>query len=291
MASLRSATWALLLLAMTLRSAFGAAFSNPEPVEIVGYEGDAMEPFISRDDQYLFFNNSNDPKVRTKLYWAENIDGKTFRYRGEIEGVNAGALDAVASMDGQGNFYFVSPRSYALTLSTIYRGRFAGGGVENVELVEGLSLRRPGIVNFDAEISADGQTLYGVDGDLAGGGPPKWARIFIARRDGTGFKRAPDSDRLLANVNSSEVQYAPDISSDGLELFFTQLTGALFWRTARIMRATRASEAEPFDQPRAVESITGFAEGPSISNDGKRLYFHKRVDGGFRIYRVTRDRP
>ncbi|MFQ6087920.1 MAG: hypothetical protein ACE5K0_03340 [Candidatus Methanofastidiosia archaeon] len=32
-------------------------FKNPQKVEIIGYDGDALEPFISRDGQYLFFNN------------------------------------------------------------------------------------------------------------------------------------------------------------------------------------------------------------------------------------------
>jgi hypothetical protein len=175
-------------------------------------------------------------------------------------------------------------------LSTIYRGQFNNGRVENIELVEGLSRQQRGIVNFDAEISDDGQTLYGVDGDLSGGGSPKSARFFIARREGGVFRRLPDSDRLLANVNDDRVQYAPDISADGLEFFYTRLTGLLFWRRTEIMRATRASTSEPFGQPHPVESITGFAEGPSISGDGKYLYFHKRVGDGFRIYRVMRGR-
>lgn len=34
-------------------------FGDPKRVEIIGYRGDAMEPFISRDGAYLFFNNLN----------------------------------------------------------------------------------------------------------------------------------------------------------------------------------------------------------------------------------------
>jgi hypothetical protein len=43
-----------------------AEFANPQRVTIRGYSDDAMEPFLTRDDKYLFFNNSNDPQVNTK---------------------------------------------------------------------------------------------------------------------------------------------------------------------------------------------------------------------------------
>jgi hypothetical protein len=100
----------------------------------------------------------------------------------------------------------------------------------------------------------------------------------------------PDSDRLLAKINADQIQYAPAISADGLELFYTRLTGALFWQRAQIMHATRATTADPYGPPQLIESITEFAEAPSISADGRYLYFHQRVNDSFRIYRATRDR-
>jgi len=54
-------------------SALKTAFANPERVAIRGCDGDAMEPFLSRDAMVLFFKNSNDPKVNTDLSWAERI--------------------------------------------------------------------------------------------------------------------------------------------------------------------------------------------------------------------------
>jgi hypothetical protein len=88
------------------------SFSNAERVSILGYADDAMEPFITRDGKYLFFNNLNEPRVNTNLHWAERIDDLKFRYKGEIAGVNTSALEGVPSMDRQGDFYFVSTRSY-----------------------------------------------------------------------------------------------------------------------------------------------------------------------------------
>jgi hypothetical protein len=57
--------------------------SQPERVTIRGYKGEAMEPFITRDGRYLFFNNLNDPAVNTNLYYAERVDDLTFEFRGE----------------------------------------------------------------------------------------------------------------------------------------------------------------------------------------------------------------
>ena len=247
-----------------------------------------MEPFVSRDGRYLLFNNRNDPSENTDLHWAERIDDLTFRYRGRIDGVNTTVLEGVPSLDREGNLYFISPRSYKDTLSTVYRARFEDGKAAGVELVKGLSLGKPGIVTFDAEISPDGRFLYGADGDLSGGGLPKTADLFVARRAGDRFERMPDSDRIMAGINTSALEYAPAISSDGLELFFTRLSGALFWRKLTIEHATRTSADAPFAPSQTIAAITGFVEAPSVSGDGKALYYHGKVDGMHRIYRVTR---
>jgi hypothetical protein len=132
-----------------------------------GYDDEAMEPFITRDGKYLFFNNLNEPQVNTNLHWAERVDALHFKYRGEIRGVNTLALEGVPSMDRQGNFYFVLNRTYDQTASTLYRGKFADGVLTGAEIVPGVSLAKPGIVNFDAEISADGNTLYFVESQFS----------------------------------------------------------------------------------------------------------------------------
>jgi hypothetical protein len=58
------------------------------------------------------------------------------------------------------------------------------------------------------------------------------------------FERLPDSSRIFANINTSALEYAAAISSDGLELFFTRMTGALFWRKLTIEHAVRPSAAK-----------------------------------------------
>ena len=260
------------------------AFGAPQRVTIRGYGGDAMEPFISRDGRYLFFNNSNDPKVDTNLHYAERVDELTFDYRGEIKGANSTALDGVASMDRAGNFFFISTRSYAQSLSTLYRGRFANGALTGVELVPGVSLQRHGMVMFDAEVSPGGEVIFVVDGEFRGGPLPRSADIAVAVRDGTAFRRHPASAEFMRNVNTPALEYAPAVSPDLLELFFTRVSGGQL----AIYRAARSSRDEPFGIPERVAAITGFVEAPSLSGDGRSLYYHRRDGERYVIYRVAR---
>ena len=263
-------------------------FHDPQRVSIRGYTGKAMEPFVTRDGKWLLFNNSNDPSVNTDLHYAARVDGLTFAYRGEIAGVNTPALEGVPSVDRNGSLYFVSTRSYADTFSTLYRGRFQDGRVSSVALVPGVSLRRPGIVNFDAEVSADGNTLYIVDGDFSTVPRPSAARIVIATRIGSGFRRDPNSAAVLRNVNTNGLVYAPSVSADGLELFFTRVPSLTAGVPPTIYRAARKSQGAPFGPPQQVAAITGFAEGPTLDAGGHALYYHKRENGRFILYRVTR---
>jgi WD40-like Beta Propeller Repeat len=262
------------------------AFSSSTQVTITGYSGDAMEPFISKDGQYLFFNNRNDPSVDTNLYYASRVDDQTFTLVGPIPGANSPQLDAVASLDTLGNFYFVSTRSYSTTLSTVYSGPFTAAGLGSVAVVPGVSPQKSGIVNFDAEISADGQTLWFDDGDYSTGSLTA-ASIVIADRQGGTFVRDANSVMWLATINNSDLNYAPSISVDGLELFFTRVS-TVAGATPAIYRATRTDTNSAFAAPELVTAASGFVEAPSLSADGHLLYFHKLVNGTYVIQVVRR---
>ncbi len=258
-------------------------FANPQRVMILGYSDHAMEPFISRDGMYLFFNNLNDPTVDTKLHWAERIDDLSFQYKGESGGVNTSALEAVPSMDRNNVFYFVSTRSYDQTLSTIYRGTFADGVVSGVELVLGISALMPGMVNFGAMISSDGNTLYFVDSQFGPTGPLT-ADLVIAERTGASFSRVSNSAAVMKQINTKALEYGTAIAKSGLEIFFTRVTE----NTPTIYTATRSNTSEPFGAPKRFRAISGFVEGPTLSPDEKSLYYHKKDNDKFVIYRVTR---
>src|SRR5207245_3652655 len=113
-------------------------------------------------------------------------------------------------------------RSYEQTLMTIYRGKFDRGVVRDVAPVSGLSRGVPGQVNFDVEVSADGTTLYFVDGLFTGGAVPSTADLAIAVRGDDGQFHRVDNGELAA-INTSALEYAACISEDQLELFFTRI--------------------------------------------------------------------
>ena len=262
-----------------------AIWSPPEPVRIKGYSGDAMEPFLSRDGNVLFFNTRNDPATDTDIHFALRRDDLTFVHQGILTGTKSPSLDGVPTMARDGAFCFVSPRDYFQTLNSVFCGRFTGSAVTDVAAQTGLKTARVGRLIFDVEISADGQELAFAEGDFSGGAAPDSADIYLAVRNGNGFVRA--SSHVFDKVNTDALEYAPALSADGLELFFTRLTGFWIFRQTQIFRAVRASRNEAFGEPVRLP-IEGFVEAATVSSDGHAIYFHKLVDGRFGIWRMTR---
>ncbi len=265
-----------------------ARFATPQQVAILGYEGDAMEPFLSRDGGLLFFNNRNEPADETDLHWAERIDDLTFRYRGRIDAANSATLDGVPTMSRDGRFCFISPRAYDETLATVYCGAWRDGRIGGVERQLDASPRIPGDVIFDAEISADGRSLYLAQGDFRGGGGlPRSADLRLARLVGASFSLSPADDAMFASVNTDALEYAAAISSDGRTLSFTRVEGRPPFARIGIWVSRRAGPTEPFGPPVRIAALNGFVEAPTFSDHDDSLYYH-RLDGShFSIWRAT----
>jgi hypothetical protein len=266
-------------------------YINPQSIEIEGYQGNAMEPFISPDGQYLFFNNENDPGTDTNLYWARRTGTRSFRSLGELPGANSPSLDAVASLDAAGHFYFTTLRTYDRTMNSIYTGDFNQNGLTNVHPVPGdISPKIPGTVNMDVGISPDGQTLYITRAVIVPGAPaPKKSELMVAVQRQRAFHLDPNSVQIMKNIDTGALQYAPCISADGLELYFTRASQRPSGPSVRIMVATRPTASQPFGEPEVLQSLLGFVEAPSVSTDGKEMFFHKKVGDRFVIYRAERN--
>ena len=275
-------------------------FGNPQEVQIIGYDGDAMEPFITRDGQHLLFNSSNEPGVDTDLYYAEKIEDNVFQFMGEIRGANAtDILDATPSMDREGNFYFVSVRSYLSDYQSLYRGIFRDGTVTDVEAIPGnLSLGTLGWINMDVEVTPDGETLYFASADFSErpeGMPPRSSDIRMAQRKDGQFVVTENSDFILQNINTPEgLEYGVSIPGDGLEIFFTRTSLGPCGYQMRICRAVRDSDSETFGRPETIYAVLGgdacaFAEAPSVTSDGRVLYYTARQGSRYRICMVSRE--
>lgn len=288
MAPLVAGVLAAAVLAVPAAGAACEGFAAPERVHIHGYDGVAMEPFVTRDGAWLLFNDANEPGADTNLHVAQRF-GSSFLYLGPLPGANSPELDGVPSVDDNGRIVFVSARSYGESFSTLYGGRFREGRVEGVALLPGVSRETPGYVNFDAEISPDGSTLVFVDGTIVPGSPlPLTADLVMAVRAGRSFFRHAGSEEIFAAVNTQALEYAPALSRDGRELLFTRWTPVPGSQPA-IYRTTRPAAGEPFGEPLLVSAFDGFVEAPAFAPDEDAIYLHRRgEDGVARIYRAER---
>ena len=259
---------------------------QPRRVFISGYDADAMEPFVTRDGRYLLFNNLNGPTTNTDIHFAARQDDFTWLYRGKVSGIATASLEGCPTMDSAGRMFFVSPRNYPQTLCTIYSGRFRDGLVADVQAVESISRKRPGLVNFDVDVSPDGTTLVFVDSRFLPLVGPLFADLVIAQWDGTRFTRAPDSARILTQVNTVSLEYAPTISSDKRTLYFTRFSRIFGFKGPQIFRAVRPSLSAPFGKPEHVEGLGEFVEGTALSPDERLLYFHRKDGKRFNLYAV-----
>jgi hypothetical protein len=272
------------------RAATWSSFGAPQAVAIAGYAGSAEEPFITPDGRYLLFNSS-EALPDFSLQFARAIDAQSFESEGEIQGAGVNESDALSgtpTLDDEGNLYFISTRSYNETLSTVYAGQFSDGLVTGVHQVAGVSGAQPGKVDFDVGVSPNGSNLYVAVGQFSQAGGPTSATIAVYDRSGSAFVIDPSSAKLLKAVNKvGSLNYAADLSSDELELFFTAASPAIGIAPA-IYRATRARVGKPFAHVERIAAITGFAEAPSVSSDGTTLYYHEQVGAMFQIKTVTR---
>ena len=262
-------------------------WGNLRKVDIMGYNGNAQEPFITRDSKYLFFNDykPEDKGDQKSMHWATRIDDTTFDYQGLLEGANVEAdVDGAPSMDKDGNFYWISTGTYFDDNLTVYRGTFDGTNVSDISKIDGDYHRdKKPYVNFDVEVSKTGEELYIVDGLMEDGGPIE-ADFLLVDKYGNKLDQS-----IIASVNSSQLEYAASISSDDLELYFTRLPELNFNADVGIYVAKRDSVSEPFGVPERITAVgTGFLEAPAINDEGNLFYFHKFNDKKFDIYVVER---
>ena len=263
-------------------------FDVPQKVNVQNYDGEIMEPFLSRDGEVLFFNNLNNPSVNTNLHYAHKIDDLNFEYQGELKDVNTESLEGVPTLDASNKFYFVSTRSYDDTYSTIYEGVFENDKILNIHLVDGISKETAGCVNFDVEVSEDGNWLFFVDGEFGMFGGPNEANLVLAEKTTSGFVRTSNQS-ILQHINTDQLEYAACISTDLLELYFTRVEAPLSDSSQpQIFVATRDSVNEAFGMPYKIETISGFVEGPTISPDNQILYYHKKENGKHVLYMVRK---
>ncbi|MGB5370490.1 MAG: hypothetical protein WBN18_08670 [Flavobacteriaceae bacterium] len=263
-------------------------FNSPQEITILGYDGNAMEPFITHNGQYLFFNNPTINNQSADIHYAEFLNNATFEYRGLVQGVNTNEFEGAPSMDENGNFYYTSLSTYQQNFLSIYKGIFNNGIVSNVAPIdENLTQNQMGLVDMDAVISYNGATLILAIAVFSNNNYPDESNLIIATKTNDTFIKDSNSDEILININSESSEYAASLSNDGLELFFNRSN---LPSEFKIMKATRATINDAFGIPIEIETISGgVIEGASLSYNRKELYYHQKVNGVFKIFKVVRD--
>ncbi|MCK0114420.1 hypothetical protein [Gelidibacter sp. F63206] len=268
---------------------------GPE-IEVIinGLSVDAMEPFISPDGNYLFFNNLNDG-INTKLYYATKVNDSTFNFVRELTGANQSEtphLDAVADMDVNGNFYWTSTRNYPTELNNLFHGTFSFGNINDIGRVQGdFNMNTPGWLVMDHGISLDGQYLYFNNArfdDVNCLGPCETTLGIAKKINAFTFSTLPNSTTILQNINDQNyIYYAPCISSDYLEFYYTRyLKGEITSNTIfEICIAVRSNPMTSFSVPKVLfsETISNLIEAPTLTVDKNIIYYHKKFDDSYKI--------
>ncbi len=268
-------------------------FYNEQKVVISGYKGNAMEPFISKDGKYLFFNNLKG-KTGKDIFYAERVNDTLFEFKGEVKGVNTKFEEATPSMDKYGNFYFISTRDIAK--GTVFCGVFCNGRVCNVHHVGGnINVSEPYWINMGASVFYDGNYLILSNAEFPGGvNFPERGNLKIAIRKGNNFEIARSSSAVLENINTNYgIEYAGELSTDKTELFYSQVVLSnppVF----HLYYVERKSPEGVFGRPSPIQAPFehdkfAVVEAPTLSGDGKKLYYHKLgKDGVYSIYVIFR---
>ena len=157
-------------------------FSRIEEVSIAGYDSSQMEPCITADGKYLFFNDSNGPKAKSKIHLSKRVDESHFEYLGKVLGVSSDYKDLAPTIDVYGNFYFTSLREYPKTLKSLFYGKFQNESVSKVKAISGdISSRKGGWLNMDCEVSRDGNLFcYSRARFEVGGHLPVESNLYLA---------------------------------------------------------------------------------------------------------------
>ena len=290
----------LLLVAIAVQSQTYPSFGPEIDVAIDGLTFDAMEPFISTDGEYLFFNNLNDG-VNTRLYYATKTTDSTFNFVGELNGSNQNPpphLDAVADMDSLNNFYWTSTRDYPADLDNLFHGKFNAGNITSIGRVRGdFNKSTPGWLVMDHGVSYDGQFLYYNNArfDETNCQGPCETELGIAQRvnDST-FNKIAGSNSILQSINNTDfIYYAPCVSSDNLELYYTRYPkGTISISTLfEICVAVRDSPTGVFSSPTVLfsELIGNLIEAPTLTANKQVIYYHRKIVGSHKIVMRYRD--
>ncbi len=290
-------TFGIYLFGINTISAQAIPTFGPEiKVTISGLTFDAMEPFISPDGNTLFFNSLN-AGGNTNIYYALKENDSTFTFMGLVDGCydpSPEHLDGVPAMDNENHFFWISLRNYPFVYENLFSGWYSDGAVTDISRVYGdFYIYEPGWLIMDATINYEGNFLYFNNAYFNNCllGMPCDARLGVAEIiNDTTFAKLWNSEALFANINDTNyIVYAPQVTQDGLELYFTRILKGTV--NSEICISTRANTDDAWSLPTVIYANVGFVpEAATITTDKKIIYYHQKDETGiFHIYMRYRE--
>jgi hypothetical protein len=257
-------------------------FGPEKKVTITGITHDAMEPFISADEQTIYFNSLNSGG-NTNLYYATRVNDTTFTYQGLVGNtldLAPSHLDAVPSVDVNSRFFWVSLRDYPTIYENLLNSDLSGTSVNNIKHTYGdFNVYLPGWLIMDAAISYDGDYLYYVNAyfNSCPFGMPCDASMGVAEKvNDTTFNKLSNTDGIFSNINDPNyIVYAPQLSVDGKEIYYTRILDGTV--NSELCVSVRETVADTFSLPQVIYSNNGFVpEAITVTNDNSKIYYHQK---------------
>lgn len=154
------------------------------------------------------------------------------------------------------------------------------GTFVNVRPVEGIDSET---YDFGPTVSSDGLEI--IFTSFVSGGQGSSDLWWATRPEPDAPFGTPQN---LTNLNTSQAENAANLSVDGLELFFERGAGA----NTDLLIATRNStgDSSQFQIMRSLDELNTPSEErwPTISADGRKLYFQSNRDGTYALYVAER---
>jgi hypothetical protein len=152
---------------------------------------------------------------------------------------------------------------------------------------------------MDHGISIDGQFLYYNNARLDSStcvGPCETELGIAQKVNDSVFNKIASSNTILQNINDTNfIYYAPCISSDNLELYYTRYArGTITTATAfEICVAVRNTPTATFSLPKVLfsETIGDLIEATTLTTDKKIIYYHRKIIGSHKIVMRYRENP
>jgi len=171
--------------------------------------------------------------------------------------------------------YFSSDRTGSAGNSDIYAGKRLSrtGSFGTPTKVADLSSG-----NYDTRVSLSGDELTAVRSADVAGDPD----LALATRTNTSGVFGSFSPALFDSINDTGPQLDPELSYDGMRLYFSEGS------PQKIVMISRAASNAPFGNPIVIDVGGGSNADPALSDDERILIFASSRSGAGDIYYATR---